>query len=450
MGNAAVVQRLVSIDGGDVADCPVARPERLRYWAPEARTEDGHTIPRGAGLSYAGASFGAGATSVSHARFDRLLSFDAERCELKVEAGATLWAVQTFLAARGLYLPCHPGHGRITVGGCVGVDAHGKNQRRDGTFMNQVVRFELFHPDHGHLVLDREREPEIFELTCGGYGLTGHILTVTLRAAVLPSDHLIVMREPFADTAEGFAKLADTAEKADFTYTWHDLAQATGPGGGYVFSARFGPGPESGGVSASPKATEAPPLTAEGARRLPVSLMRAPTLRAINGYFRLKTRSADRGQRKSVIDALFPVHGSEIYFALFGRPGLHEYQMLTPLEAAAEVLETARARARHHGVPFALCSCKRFGGARELLRFTGDGVNFALNFPRMVGSDALMADLDALTIEVGGLPNLAKDSRLSRAVMEACYAEHDTFRSRLAAFDPKRRMRSGLSERLGL
>jgi hypothetical protein len=45
---------------------------------------------------------------------------------------------------------------------------------------------------------------------------------------------------------------------------------------------------------------------------------------------------------------------------------------------------------------------------------------------------------------------LIKDSRLPRAVFEASVPEADAFRAALRHWDPKRRFRSTLSERLGL
>ena len=101
-------------------------------------------------------------------------------------------------------------------------------------------------------------------------------------------------------------------------------------------------------------------------------------------------------------------------------------------------------------VAVTLASAKCFGGDRKLLRFSGEGLCFALNIPRDDRAPAFIAFLDSLLPKLGGIPNLIKDSRLPRAVMESCYGEADEFRSRLKDFDPRRRFRSELSERLCL
>ncbi len=178
---------LVSFDGGVRAGVQIARPDKLRFWTDGDWSAMPAAISRGAGLSYAAASFGAGAVSLEHHYYDRLIAFDEATGELTVEAGANLWTCQRFLLSRGFFLPCHPGHGRITIGGCVAADVHGKNPWRDGTFSAQVRRLTLLHPDHGVLTLDRDNDPDLLSLTCGAFGLTGHILTVTLATRPLGS-----------------------------------------------------------------------------------------------------------------------------------------------------------------------------------------------------------------------------------------------------------------------
>ena len=85
-----------------------------------------------------------------------------------------------------------------------------------------------------------------------------------------------------------------------------------------------------------------------------------------------------------------------------------------------------------------------------LLRFCGDGICFALNFPRVRGALELMRDLDFSLGEVGGRPNIIKDSRLPQTTVVAAYPQYSRFRSILHAWDPNRLFRSELTDRLGL
>ncbi|MDB5822772.1 MAG: FAD/FMN-dependent dehydrogenase [Herminiimonas sp.] len=437
----------ISFDGGVRADGIVQQPDRYRYW--DRKSTQSPRISRGAGLSYAAASFLDGGLTVSHASFDRVTGFDTASSTVEVETGITLFAVHRFLSSLGLYLPVQPGHGRITVGGCIAADVHGKNHARDGTFMNQVQSLTLFHPSHGMLELSRDREPELFRLTCGGYGLTGHIVRARLRAVPLPAPAVELKAAAFSDAMVGLEQLVHAAREADFAYTWHDMAGAGKTfGSGYVFQARF----VSDDYEASPRSNDAesPQLSAAGRAAWPAALLNSLSVRALNVVYRRQQRPALAGKTMPLQDALFPVHKAQLYFKLFGARGFHEYQVILPLEAMRDYLGAIRMSIRQRRLPITLASAKAFDGPRDLLRFTGEGVCLALNLPRGEAANDFMPFLDERVIALGGVPNIIKDSRLSRAVVDACYPGAGEFRAALRAFDPKRMFRSHLSERLGL
>jgi decaprenylphospho-beta-D-ribofuranose 2-oxidase len=147
---------------------------------------------------------------------------------------------------------------------------------------------------------------------------------------------------------------------------------------------------------------------------------------------------------------LFPIQNKELYFHLFGKRGFHECQFVIPVDEFAAFAAKVQRRLAIQPVAVALASAKLFRGERELLRFTGDGICFALDFPRDNTGAAFATFLDELVVAHYGWPNLIKDSRLTQRIVAATYPEYDLFRSRLRAFDPERRFRSELSERLDL
>jgi decaprenylphospho-beta-D-ribofuranose 2-oxidase len=436
---------LVSFDGGDRCSVEVARPDKLRFWTDRDWATMPAGISRGAGLSYAAASFGAGAVSLEHHHYNRIIGFDERSGELTVEAGADLWTCQHFLLSRGFYLVCHPGHGRITIGGCVAADVHGKNPWRDGTFSAQVLGLTLLHPDHGILILDRDQDGDLLSLTCGAFGLTGHILTVRLEARALESPGLRLVRRSFANLGDAFDDLWNAVQSADYAYSWHDLSSRRETH--FVFAAAADPHGEPFGGAGM---TEPPPLPTAGQRFSPVNFYNRLSVPIINAAYRYKTRRFRHGRSMSMIEALFPLDGSEIYFSLYGRRGFHEYQALVPLAQAVNFVERVRRCAARRNVAIALCSAKAFAGQGRFIRFAGEGISIAFNFPRGKGCMDLMADIDALLIEIGGRPNIAKDSRLPAEIARACYPGFEDFRTGLLRFDPRRCIRSSLSERLQL
>ncbi len=443
-------QDLVSFDGGVAASVTMQRPDRYRHLLDMPGVAV--SIPRGAGLSYAPASFSADGISVEHGAFNRALELDGARARVKVEAGISLGELCALLLPHGFYLPIQPGHGRITVGGCIAADVHGKNQKRDGNFIEQVESIELFHPAHGVLELSRERERDIFELTCGGLGLTGHIVSVELRLQRLPGCLIDIEALRVANLAAGLHALETASETADFVYTWHDLMRAGNRfGEGFLFRAGFVPeGQPTSGERASNEIHEGPQLTSEGRARLPFGLMNRHTAQWMNGLYKHRFNGKSRHRRVDIHQALFPLESNQFYFSLFGRRGFHEYQFIVASEYVDQLTRELTDYLRSRGIAISLASAKIFGGESRLLRFNGRGVCLALDFPRDRNAGEMLAFLDALVLRVRGRPNIIKDSRLPREIVEQTYPEIAAFRRQLSAFDPERRFRSEVSERLGL
>jgi decaprenylphospho-beta-D-ribofuranose 2-oxidase len=439
--------RLTSFDGGFAAVTRCYQPDRYSFWDGQHNCTG---ISRGAGLSYAAASFALDGITIDHRRFNRILDFDSATNVVEVEAGATLATVYNFSTPRGLFLSVQPGHPSISVGGCIGTDVHGKNQYRDGTIMSQVVSLQLFHADHGILQLSRDENADLFRLTCGGYGLTGNIITARLKLRPLPSMQVRLSISPIERYADLPDALIDIASNADLVYSWHDFgSDGSRFGAGLLISGTFAPADDAHSARSHAARLVPSSLTAEsrGFYRLP--MLNGATVPFVNhAYRRLAMSSA--GVLIPLHKFLFPVLGKEAYFQLFGTRGFHEYQVILPSAAFRSFVDEVKKRLLNTPVAITLASGKLFSGNRELLRFTGAGVCFALNFPRTPAGLQFAAFLDDLILDLGGWPNISKDSRLSAAVTQRAYPEYDRFKTLLQSFDPRRLYKSELSQRLAL
>ncbi|MCH9019158.1 MAG: FAD-binding oxidoreductase [Proteobacteria bacterium] len=400
---------------------------------------------QGGGISLTAASFGGGARVINMRRFNRLLGFDPERGTVEAEAGITLGRLSAFLVKRGFTVPVQPAHPQITLGGCIAANVHGKNPYRDGLFGGLVERLRLFHPAHGELMLSREQNGDLFDLTCGGYGLTGMIVSARIRIAPLGGNCCEVTHIRVADLADTFARLDELKESHDLLYSWNDLARFDRHmGRGYVVAGTF---------------VDREPAPA-GPRRLPrldphrgsvarLSLINPVTLPALTAlYYR-----ASRGAGPRILDltrALFPAVERTFYFSAYGRAGFIEHQILVPDSRRLDYLGEFEALVRRHRQPIGLASLKLLQGRQRLLHFDGSGVSFCLHLPNRPGPRALLEELDALNSQYGVITNLIKDSRLSAVTARHQYPEFDRFVGRLGAFDPGRLFVSALSERMAI
>ena len=446
-GFATACVDLVSFDGGTRARQRVTRPDRYRHL--ELLGRDEIRIVRGGGYSYAAASFGANAVVQDFRAFDRILGFDAEHGILECEAGATLGKINALAVARGWYLPVQAGYPKITIGGSIAADIHGKNQFRDGTFRRQVDAIRLLHPHHGTLTLNGQENARLFDLTCGGLGLTGHVLSARLRLARLPSRQVTLRRQRIERLEDTLRLLEEQAAGAAFVYTWQNLTVSDDTfGRGFVYVGQFlanGDGPR----GRPPGRLRA--IDAARRARLGLPLLNRLTTRGFNQVYERVQAMGPAATEVDLFDMLFPIARKAVYYYLFGARGFHEYQVIIPPDAVDTVAAELRRFLRTNPVPISLGSCKLFRGTQSQLRFDGTGLCLTLNFPRDTGGERFARWLDGLLVrEAGGLPNIVKDSRLSREIVRHSFPNYDAFRDELSRFDPKRIYRSEVSERLGL
>jgi len=443
--SAAVIADMVSFDGGTRLRQGLLRPDRYRDL--EALPADQPRIVKGGGYSYAAAGFGGGGLVQDSRAFNRILAFDRESGLLDCEAGTPLGRIFELAAPLGWFLPVQPGYPRITVGGCIAADVHGKNQFRDGTFRRVVRSLELFHPRHGTVRLGCDEADGAFELTCGGLGLTGQILSARLQLARLVGSAVRVARRRIDRFEDTLPMLTEQAGRADLLYTWHTFtARGEGFGRGFVYEGRFIPG----SPRDDPRPRPVVPIDAHTRRRLGLQLLNRATTGVFNGAYEVWQSVQPQEHETDLFSCLFPVARKVLYFALFGRRGFHEYQMIVPSGAFGDLARALKTYFARNRIPVTLASCKLFDGSTRYLRFDGAGLCLALDFPRGATGTRFAVFLDGLVRELRGVPNVVKDSRLPRDVVAACFPGYEPFREALRAYDPARIYRSEVSERLDL
>lgn len=442
---------LASFDGQFRDRCRLQRPDRYRLL--EALPHDAPRIARGSGVSYVGASFGNAAIVQQLDAFDRLLAFDSTDGLLSVEAGARIGDVQRFALSHGWYLPVAPGHPAASVGGCIAADVHGKNPARDGTFRDQLEAIELWRPGQGTVVAGPGENRALFAATCAGFGLTGTIVTATLRLARPPAG-LVLRRIPVRDLVDA-ARVLREAANAPLLYGWHDGRPGHfGRGVVRIGLATDERGARPTGALANSKAAVLTPSRADLPARIrpwPFALWNRGGIALANSW--LGMRWCRAGQSPLALsEALFPLNAARSYFAGFGKTGFVEAQWLLPHArfddfAAALGGHVARDRPR-----IALISSKLFAGQANGFAFDGAGIALALHIPEPTGPSQrkFLETLAELAVAHGGRPNLIKDSTLDATSARAAIADFDAARARLAAANPDGIHTSELARRLGL
>lgn len=434
----------VSFDGAAELCTSHQRPDRYRHLEMDFGSQ--HRIARGGGYSFSAASFGEKVLVQEMGGFDRFLDFDPACKTVKVEAGMPIGKLMEWAMKRELYFPVLPGYPEITIGGCVAVDAHGKNPWKDGTFSEWVAEINLFHPTHGYMRLTQEKNSELFRLTCGGFGMTGIIVDVTLQLVELPSNTVEVKKIAVTSLNEAMLKLAEHSDGSDSIYSWHDgTRRGKAFGKGVIFLGRWLKGKQA-DINVQLKNKT---MTARSRADMPFSLWNSYTVAAANRFFMAmnKSRSAEI---MDVGEATFPFAYNTLYHRFYGKKGFAEMQVLVGMQFAETFVQKLQDLVERYNPPLVMISLKMFRGQQESLSMAGEGYLVALDFYRNSRLSDFLKMLDQLVIETGAQPNLSKDSRCSSAVASQALPNYTEFKSRLQQFDPLRMYQSELSNRIGI
>ncbi len=425
------------------------RTQQIASLVTDAKSGRG-VIGRGLGRSYGDAAQNAGGAVVSSAALDRVLEFDTEAGTVRVEPGVSIESLLQLLVPRGWFPTVIPGTGRVTVGGAIASDIHGKF--RYGSFSRYVESAMLATPALGEVEISAVTNPDIYWATSGGMGLTGLITEATLRLHPIETSMMRVDTQRCVNIDACMAAMLDESFGERYSVAWIDCL-ASGASLGRSVLERG----EHATVDELPPSHRNEPLRYSNGIRIaappwaPSGLLNKWSMKAFNElWYRKSPRTLHRGITR--IPAFFHLLDMVTGFnRIYGTRGFVQYQFVVPYGEEA-VVRTILERLAATGCASFLAVLKRFETTSEgMLSFPMPGWTLALDIPvARAGLSELFDGFDRLVADAGGRVYLAKDARVSPEMFGAMYHRLDEWRDVRARVDPNRVMRSDLARRLGL
>ncbi|PBC04089.1 FAD-binding oxidoreductase [Mesorhizobium sp. WSM3860] len=379
----------------------------------------GSLIGYGNGRSYGDSCQNHAGMVVDMRPLNRIRSFDAETGVIEADAGALLCDIIAHAAPYGFFPAVVPGTQFVTLGGAIANDVHGKNHHRRGTFGCHVESLTLLRSDGRTCRCSETSNAHLFRATIGGMGLTGLILSASIRLMRVPSLDVVEKATRFRDLGE-FFDLADAADQAnEYAVAWVDqLAGGHGRGRGLLFTGNHA---EHGSHAASRAGSRlSVPV------RPPFNMLNRRFLTVFNAAYRWKKGRSPDPRRAGYQGFFFPLDGIRDWNRLYGPRGLFQHQSVVPEAAARRAVPALLEAARRAGQGSFLTVLKRFGDVPSpaLLSFPRPGYTLTLDFPNRGESTLrLLAELDRITIEAGGAVNPYKDARMRSEIFAASFPQ---------------------------
>ena len=397
-------------------------------------------IPRGLGRSYGDSANHS--TVIQSSYLDHYLAFDRITGILTCEAGVSIRTILDMVVPLGWFLPVTSGTSYVTMGGAIASDIHGKNHHSSGTFSEHVLSFDLMLASGEMVTVSRQHLPELFHATCGGMGLTGMILSVTLQLKSIGSSYILQDTYRFSSLEE-VCEQFEMNQAATYSVAWIDcLAKGKQLGRSLLM---LGEHSQDGTLELGKKKSQNLPID------LPQSLLNHYSIKAFNSLYYHRVFSKTKTEIISFEPYFYPLDAIGNWNRLYGKAGFVQYQFVLPkavgIRGLKKILEVIVSSEKGSF----LAVLKAFGtGNQNFLSFPVEGYTLALDFKMTEETVQLIKLLDSMVVEMGGRIYLTKDALMTEASFKKTYPQWERFEEVRAKFGAIGKFASSQSKRLGL
>ncbi len=292
--------------------------------------------------------------------------------------------------------------------------------------------------------------PDIFWATVGGMGLTGAILSATIRLRPVPSAYIRMDIHRARDLDSALELFAAGDDAYRYSVAWIDcLASGRSLGRSVLMRGDHASADE------APAIARGEPLAIRrrSSRSLPFNFPRLAlnplTVHAFNYVYYHSKRD---GRQVVPFDSFFyPLDSIGKWNRLYGRRGFVQYQALFPRRTSRHGLVELLEQVSASGRPSFLAVLKSCGPADPaLLTYLDAGHTLALDLPWGDDIPALLRKLDKTLLKHDGRLYLAKDACMSRETFAAMYPNLSRFRQIKARLDPNDAFVSSQARRVGI
>ena len=395
-------------------------------------------VPSGNFRSYGDSAFSD--NIISCRSYNKIIKFDKLTGVITAQAGTTLCEILSNVVPHGWFLGVSPGTKYTTLGGAIASDVHGKNHHLNGCFSQYLSEFELMLHD-GSVVTIR-REDELFKATCGGMGLTGIIISATMKLVKIKSsyiDQITIKTKNLKETFSVFEKYANET----YSVAWFD---------GFAKGADFGKSIiQIGNFSTDGRLEFKEKLIRNFPFKM-LSFFLTKTLMRIFNYLYYSLTPSKVTKSKIHFDKFFyPLDLFSNWNKIYGKNGLLQYQFILPLENSYEGTKEIFSLIQQNKIYPYLAVLKLYGDENEnYLSFPIKGYSLALDFPNNQETLNMLENLDSLVLQNGGRVYLTKDARIKEKNFKNMYPKVEKFIQIRKKYSFDKKIQSSQSVRIGI
>jgi len=430
-----------------------------------ARQSNRHITFRGSARSYGDAAIGAENIILDTSRMNRILNWDPVSGIITVEPGVTIEQIWQYIIEDGWWPPVVPGTMYPTIGGCLGMNIHGKNNFKAGPIGDHVLSFDIMLPSGEIKTATPDTDSELFYSAISGFGMFGVFTSITMKMKKVHSGLLHVK----AWTTKNLHELFEIYEKhipsSDYLVGWVDcISSEEKLGRSIIHQANYFADGEDHNTAQTLRVSK---------QMLPDSILGIFPKSLV--WILLYPFTNNLGMKfinwLRIFVSKLPIIGKPMYeqshaeFAFlldyvpgwkksYGKGGLIQYQSFVPKEHAEKVFRKQIEMCQEAGMPSYLGVFKQHKPDKFLFTHAVDGFSLALDFKVTPQNREKLWDLcykmNDLVLANGGRFYFAKDATLRPQDFRAFLGEETVkkFQELKKKYDPENIIQTELLRRL--
>ncbi len=399
---------------------------------------DNRLIARGMGRSY-GDSANAKVV-IGTNKINKIINFDDEIGLITVESGATIRNILELIVPSGWFFPVTSGTSRVTIGGAISSDIHGKNHHNAGTITEYLIEMNILIGNGQIINCSKEKNVDLFYATCGGMGLTGIITSAVIKLKKIKS-YIINERQIKTKTIDETFNKLEEFNNSSYSVAWIDLLTNKKYLGRGIVS--LGEHSEEKNLNFKLKKTINIPYYT------PSVFISKNIIKAFNFFY--YNKPLIEYKNISLEKYFYPLDTIDNWNRIYGKNGFVQYQFQLPLLDCLKNLKLIINKIYESKAYVTLGVLKKFGKAnKNLLSFPDEGFTLALDFKMSKNTLHLIRELDEIILSMSGRVYLTKDATLTESTFKKMYKNWSEFENIRSKYFAIGKFESSQSIRLGL
>ncbi len=377
-------------------------PENLNQLKRQIKKD---CIARGLGRSYGDSSLQLKNTIVT-TKLNQIIKYNRDKGILEAESGISIEQILNIIVKDGWFLPVTPGSKKITLGGMIASDVHGKNHHKVGSFSNYILSFKIITNKKKLVICSKQINNKLFKYTIGGMGLSGIIYSCKFRLKKIKSNLI------FEDKVKNFnlketLKSINDSKNWEYNVAWID----TSPNNDQIGRSILSRG-EFLNEKTKLEFKKKYGIINKFPNIFPNWLMNRVVIKILNIiYFNF----SKKGSKTTSIDEFFyPLDKFDNWNVIYGKKGFLSYQCSLPIKNSYKSIYQILKILKDNKTYSFVSVIKSMKKKNNPLSFGQKGFTLVFDFPLYKNIYDVLNKIDNIVLRNNGRVYLCKDSRVTK------------------------------------